>query len=178
MKRWHPRPPRALWLLLCVSLTRCGDSPAPPAEEKKADKVVTAKAAEAPATAPGPPYSYSPMGKRDPFRSYLVDLTEQRQVQQVSTRKKEETEAYELEQYRLTGLITGTSQPKAMVEDPSGRGHVVRIGSHLGKNGGRLVRISNVAIVVLEEARDPTGKRMRVPITIKLPRVEFEPFEP
>lgn len=118
-------------------------------------------------------FMYSPVGKRDPFRSYLTELAEQ-SADTGPTRKKEETEEFEIDQYRLTGLITGIAQPKAMVEDPAGRGHVLRIGTRLGKNGGRVTRIANFGIVVVEETRDPTGKRVKLPIAIKLPRSEFE----
>jgi type IV pilus assembly protein PilP len=121
-------------------------------------------------------WSYSPVGKRDPFHSYLADLEEQ--AAQEQEHKVEETEKFELDQYRLTGLVTGTAQPKAMVEDPIGVGHVLHIGSRLGKNAGRVTRISDDAIVVTEEFRAPTGERVRLPITIKLPKPEIELGEP
>jgi Tfp pilus assembly protein PilP len=56
-----------------------------------------------------------------------------------------------------------------MVEDPEGVGHTLRVGSRLGRNGGRVTRISATGIVVVEEFVDPLGKRVRVPITMKLP---------
>ena len=71
-------------------------------------------------------------------------------------------------------LAIGTAQPKAMVEDPSGTGHTLRIGSRLGKNGGRVTRITSLGIVVTEEFRAPTGERVRVPIQILLPKPELE----
>ena len=112
------------------------------------------------------------MGKRDPFHSYLADLEEQ--ALEEKEHKIEETEKFELDQYRLTGLVTGTAQPKAMVEDPTGAGHVLHIGARLGKNSGRVTRIADDAIVVTEEYRAPTGERVRVPITIKLPKPDAE----
>lgn len=115
-------------------------------------------------------FSYSSIGKRDPFRSYLADVQDLDQA--LTTRIIEDTERFELDQYRLTGLITATAQPKALVEDPQGKGHVLRLGSRLGKNGGRVTKITNEAIIITEEYRDPTGARIRVPITIKLPRPE------
>lgn len=117
-------------------------------------------------------FSYSPVGKRDPFRSYLADLSEA-QAQTIS-RPIQATERFELDQYRLTGLITGTSQPKALVEDPEGVGHTVRIGSYIGKNGGVVRRITTKGFVVTEEFRAPTGELVKVPITVKLPRAEIE----
>ena len=114
-------------------------------------------------------YTYSPVGKRDPFRSYLADLKEATETER-SGRLLEATEKFELAQYRLTGLLTGTSQPKAMVEDPNGRGHVVHIGSRMGRNEGRVMRITSTGLVVVEDFRDATGKRMQVPININLPQ--------
>ena len=38
-----------------------------------------------------------------------------------------------------------------MVEDPDGEGHVLKMGSKLGKNGGRVTRISSKGIRVIEE---------------------------
>ena len=112
-------------------------------------------------------FVYNPVGKRDPFRSYLSVMKEEGAPKQ--ERKLEKTEKFELDQYKLVALISGTSQPRAMVEDPNRDGHIIRIGSRLGKNGGRITRISNNSIVVVEEFRAPTGERIRVPITVKLP---------
>ena len=116
-------------------------------------------------------FSYSPIGKRDPFKSYISVL-----VKDPDGTKNDEvspTEEYELDQYQLTGLLSGTSQPRALVSDPQGRGHVIKIGTRLGRNGGRVTRISNNTVEVIEEFRAPTGERIRVPITIELPREEI-----
>jgi type IV pilus assembly protein PilP len=124
-----------------------------------------------PPSSPVPSWAYSPVGKRDPFRSYLAELRQQKQSGQ--ERKIEETEKFELDQYQLRGLVTGTAQPSAMVEDPEGKGHVLHVGSKLGKNSGRVTRITSVAIIVTEEKPAPTGERVRVPITIALPQPEI-----
>jgi len=172
----HPRA-RAFALATALAVTGC-----PGADETTVSATPTltppsqvgpaagsAKAAEEKAQVA---WAYSPVGKRDPFRSYLADLEEQATAEQ--EHKIEETEKFELDQYRLTGLVTGTAQPNAMVEDPMGKGHVLRIGSRLGKNSGRVTRIADDAIVVTEEFRAPTGERVRVPITIKLPKPETD----
>lgn len=118
-------------------------------------------------------FAYSPVGKRDPFRSYLSDLAEQNNAHHPE-RKLEETEYFEVDQYHLTGLITGISQPKAMVEDPDGRGHVVHIGSRVGKNGGLVSQIAPHGLLIIEETHDAMGKLVRLPITLKLPQTEFD----
>lgn len=168
---------RATLIALFV-VAACGDDASPTVTPTVvAEETNTKKAKKAPAEAPTdevPAYefSYSPIGKRDPFRSYLADLAETQE--QAAQRPVQATERFELDQYRLTGLITGTSQPKALVEDPEGVGHTVRIGSYIGKNGGVITRITSDGFVVTEEFRAPTGELVKVPITVKLPKPEIE----
>ena len=128
---------------------------------------VVRKAGEAEAAPPETAFTYSPVGKRDPFRSFLADLEAQRENE--AQRPLSATEQFDIDQYRLTALVTGTSQPKAMVEDPAGVGHTLRVGSRLGKNGGRVTRISATGVLVTEELVNGVGKRVRVPVTLKLP---------
>lgn len=143
---------------------------------RRASKKKRAKATNAQATSDAKAekavvFSYSPIGKRDPFKSYISVL-----VKNPGGNKNKAispTEEYELDQYKLTGLLSGTSQPRALVSDPKGAGHVIKIGTRLGRNGGRVTRISNNTVEVIEEFRAPTGERIRVPITIELPREEI-----
>ena len=53
-----------------------------------------------------------------------------------------------------------TKTPMAMVEDPAGRGHTVKIGTLVGKRLGQVKHIRRGEIVVQEEFRDFTGKRI------------------
>lgn len=169
---------RLLPLLAIAALIGCGEDEPTPAAPTPAAK----NPAATPAVPAAPPsdsgqetaggYQYTTVGKRDPFRSYIADLREL--ARSSDERRPETTEKFELDQYRLTGLVTGTSQPQAMVEDPDGMGYVLRVGARLGKNGGRVTRIAVDQIVVTEEFRAPTGERIRVPITVRLPRSETE----
>jgi len=154
----------ALWTLpACDDAVVKSAAPAPGAQAgNPAAKPVDAAAAK-PAVAE---LTYSPIGKRDPFRSYLADLKANETQEH---RPLLPTEKYELDQYRLTGLITGTSQPKALVEDPEGVGHTMSIGERIGKNGGKITRISANGIMIVEEYVNPLGKPERVSITLKLP---------
>ena len=141
------------------------------ASKKRKAKAQSAQDAAAAPDAKNAVFSYSPIGKRDPFKSYISVL-----VKDPDSGKDKEispTEEYELDQYQLTGLLSGTSQPRALVSDPKGAGHVIKIGTRLGRNGGRVTRISNNTVEVIEEFRAPTGERIRVPITIELPREEI-----
>ena len=154
------------------------NAPAREAKKKGPTGAVSKGSAQPPASASPKEeqesgYSYTPVGKRDPFLSYLAQMARVG-ASDVPQRRLEETEMFELEQYRLTAIITGTARPNAMVEDPENRGHVLRVGSRLGKHGGRVTRISSRRIVVTEEVRDAVGKRVRVTKTIALPADAYE----
>ncbi len=174
------RLPIALLPFAALALAACGED-TPPAQDSASPrpaavpiKKASAPAADAPAAgdAAEAPAGYSPVGKRDPFRSYLLDLRQA--VVQTEERRRQATESFELDQYRLTGLVTGTSQPMAMVEDPEGIGHALHIGSRIGRNAGRVTRITDTGIIIVEEYEDTSGRRVRVPITINLPKPELD----
>jgi type IV pilus assembly protein PilP len=174
---------KRLLIIPCAALAfACGEDVAPP-PATVVPVPVPAAAAPAPAAAvaanadlaaanAAPLPGYSPVGKRDPFRSHLLDLVEAQLPK--DDRRKQATEEFELDQYRLTGLVTGTSQPVAMVEAPDGVGYSLHIGSRLGKNNGRVTRIFDRGIVIVEEYRDPSARIVRVPITINLPKEEID----
>lgn len=118
-------------------------------------------------------YVYTPVGKRDPFRPFFLD---------VKAVKKEdkgtpltELETFDLEQLRLTSIISGIEQPMAMVEDPTGKGHTIVVGTPIGKNGGRVARIKKDEIIVEEEYIDSEGKRIVSKVTLRIPEEKINP---
>ena len=119
---------------------------------------------------------YVGIGKRDPFHSYLTKLnqTQEETTDAETTYIKSATEKFRLEQYRLTALITGTSRPHAMVADPGGGGHILRIGSRIGKNGGRVTRITGQGVTVTLETNTSSNKKVRVTKTLTLPKADFD----
>ena len=60
--------------------------------------------------------------------------------------------------------------PRALVEDPDGIGHVVDIGTLIGKNWGKVTQIKPEEIVITEEYRDPIENELIInEITMRLP---------
>ena len=66
---------------------------------------------------------------------------------------------FEIDQLKLVAVIFGVAQPKAMVEAPDGKGYIVQLGTLVGKNFGRVARISHNEVVVTEEFRDGKGAK-------------------
>lgn len=111
-------------------------------------------------------YTYNPFGKRDPFRSYLSDKA------QKNRESKDPLLNYDLSKFTLSGILWGISNPKAIVVDGDGHGHVISRGTRIGRNKGQVIRIIKDEVVVSEEYRDPLGKLLVSEHTLKMNRKE------
>ena len=101
-------------------------------------------------------YTYNAVNRRDPFKTYFDELN----IEQVDTGNLTELQRFEIDKLKLIAVVVGTATPMAMVEDPTGRGHTVKIGTLVGKRFGQVKHIRRGEIVVQEEFRDFTGKRI------------------
>lgn len=110
-----------------------------------------------------PSYIYSPVGKRDPFRSFykVIKSKAKAKIGGILTH-------FEIDQLKLTAIISGISRPRAQVELPDGKGVVVKVGTRIGKNYGRVVRIKNDEVVIAEDFRDHLGRKMTNYIHMRL----------
>ncbi len=111
--------------------------------------------------------AFDPTGKRDPFRPYVTsaELAERRSKEQLSPLQQ-----LELSQLRLVAIVWGMRRNHAMVEDSGGVGYVLRVGTKVGPNGGRVARITPDAVYVEESFRDATGSVLTNQITLRLPQ--------
>ena len=158
--------------LTCVAAA-CGDKkPArpPTASVPSAAPVAAAVAAtaEEPNKNEGPEWSYSSVGKRDPFRSFLAEV--ERAQGGLTTRCATPLGRFELEQMKLVAVVTGLEDPVAMVEAPSGVGYAVRRGACIGKNGGVVAAVRSGELVVSEWAIRADGTRDRTQTVLRLPK--------
>ncbi|MBI1949099.1 MAG: pilus assembly protein PilP [Deltaproteobacteria bacterium] len=102
-------------------------------------------------------YTYNAMNRRDPFKTYFDELSQNEQADQSNLT---ELQKIDLDKLHLVAVVVGTATPMAMVEDTAGRGHTVKIGTLIGKRLGQVKHIRRGEIVVQEEFRDFTGKRI------------------
>ncbi len=68
---------------------------------------------------------------RDPFRSY-ADLFAEQARQRVRSQRQVVLDRYSIEELLLIGIVTRI-QPRAMLRDPQGKGHVVAPGQFIGR---------------------------------------------
>ncbi|MFT5583764.1 MAG: type IV pilus assembly protein PilP [Cognaticolwellia sp.] len=159
-----------LTAFLTLGLTACeGDvaqvnsAPAP-----SAPKAPTVEKAVDPLAEPAPSYTYNPIGKRDPFRSFFKGQDDGTIVNPTPLQR------FEVDQYLLVGVVWGVSSPKAMVQDPEGTGHVVQTGTYIGKNWGKVSAITSTSVVITEEFTNIDGELVTNQLTLDLPVTELE----
>ena len=110
-------------------------------------------------------YRYSAVGKKDPFRSYFGDvasLTKQKEI--VS-----ELQNFDISDLRLTAIIWGVTEPRVVIVAPDGKSYVVKTGSFVGKNWGKISRILPDKIEIVETYKDPLGRRILNRLYLELP---------
>ena len=115
---------------------------------------------------PGEPKPAVPLviGKRDPFRPFtLNNRPSQRRRENLSP-----LERYELGQLKLVGVIWDIKQPNAIVEDSAGLGYMVRIGTPIGSNEGKVKTIQPAGLVIEEFQFDVYGAKKKIERSMKL----------
>ena len=108
---------------------------------------------------------YSSVGKRDPFRPLSLKP-------KASPRARENLsplERYELGQLKLVAIVWDIKEAKAMVEDAIGLGYVVKIGTLIGPNEGKVKAIKPTEVVIEEHVTDFYGARKSQEVSMRLP---------
>jgi type IV pilus assembly protein PilP len=117
------------------------------------------------------PETYDAIDKIDPFEPLFSEKP-------VSVKKKKDKkriprtplERIDLSQLKLVGIILASSGNRALVEESSGKGYVIKTGTYIGVNSGKVVKIRKEKIVVEEEFEDVFGKTKLRQREIKLPK--------
>ncbi|MBU2569356.1 MAG: pilus assembly protein PilP [Gammaproteobacteria bacterium] len=110
------------------------------------------------------PFIFKPSGLRDPFRpiekaaeAELVDIGPGRGIRPDPTRRKEQLETYSLDSLRMAGTITKDTVLWGLVKAGDGTIHRVREGNYMGKNHGKIIRINEDKIELMEIVPDKPG---------------------
>jgi len=120
---------------------------------------------------PGINAKYNPTGKIDPFQPLF------RAKQELARKKKRKKrlpqtplERIDISQLKLVGIVLAASGNRALVEESSGKGYVIKKGTYIGTNSGKVVRIKKETVIVEEEFEDVFGKVAIRQRQIKLPK--------
>ena len=114
-----------------------------------------------PATRSAAPIAYAAGELRSPFQppSALKPIAngEQAMVAPDFEREQRHLEGFPLAQLRLVGNLSVRQEHVALVQDPNGLVHSVRIGDHMGTNFGRILAVGDGGIELVEIVRDAGG---------------------
>jgi type IV pilus assembly protein PilP len=78
-------------------------------------------------------------------------------------------ERYEIGQLKLVGVIWDIKNPTALVEDSTGLGYTVKVGTAIGPNDGKIKAIKPDALIIEEEYIDLYGVKKRQEVSMRLP---------
>jgi len=106
---------------------------------------------------------YNPVGKVDPFAPLYKEETEKKAVNVAVKPKGPERprtplEKLDLAQLKLTAIVTTQGLKRALVEEASGKGYVVMVGTKIGLERGAVVEIEQDRIVIEHQGEDDFGK--------------------
>ncbi|HUT43287.1 MAG TPA: pilus assembly protein PilP [Desulfobacterales bacterium] len=120
---------------------------------------------------------YNPEGKLDPFEPLFKKERVSLAVGKKKTKRRTALtplERVNLSQLTLVGIIRSPSGNRALVQETSGKGYVVKKGTYIGTNSGKIVQILKDTIIIEEESEDIYGK---VSITKKPIKLQKPPGE-
>ena len=136
-----------------------------PKAETTAGSKAEAGDLELPRKAPGSAAPAPAEVSRDPFRPMSLRA-------KINSRPKENLsplERFDLSQLKVVGIVWDIKEPRAMVEDNTGLGYVVKVGTPMGNNDGTVKAIHRNQIIVEEFADDIYGVRKKREVSMNLP---------
>jgi type IV pilus assembly protein PilP len=97
------------------------------------------------------PFDYEPRGRKDPFAQPVLD----RPVAQGSTHGPLlPLQRFELAKLKLIGIIWDVKRPRAMINDPENKVHIVGPNTKIGLRNGYIAVIREGEIVIVETVEE------------------------
>lgn len=113
----------------------------------------------------GSDFVYDPIGKRDPFRSFVLD-----RLKELEQNTKGPLEQFDLNQLTVLGVVWETDNRRALVADPSGQAYIVNEGDQIGTNEGTVIRIDDNLMMVRETYVDHMGEQTMKEVEMRVRR--------
>jgi type IV pilus assembly protein PilP len=116
---------------------------------------------------------YNPEGKLDPFAPLIKEKPVNLPVNHrkaVQRKPLTPLEKLDLSQLKLVAILRAQSGNKALVEEDSGKGYVIKKGTYIGTHSGKVAEILSDRIIVEEEVEDIYGK-----ISVRKREIKLKP---
>ena len=186
-----------LVLLVSCFLWNCGDqkepskapvvskkisAPSKPDPSKKADDTQTDASAKTPASTTVAEKEeaivakriYDPKERLNPFIPLFRDENKETAADQTDKSKRKKRvpqtplEKISLNQLKLVAIIRTSSGNRALVEDNTGKGFIIKNGTYIGLNSGIVTQINASSVIVEEEIENLMGELILQNTEIKL----------
>lgn len=115
-----------------------------------------------------PVYTYSPVGKRDPFKPFIALGPKKQEPRAPLT----PLQRYDVSELKLVGILKGRKGYRALVEDASGKGFIIAKGTLIGRENGRVEEIREDRVIIKQSHKDIFGQIKDREITIRLKKPE------
>lgn len=107
------------------------------------------------------PFIFKPEGLRDPFSPIEPEISAESTgtaggggIKPDLTRQKEELELFSLDTLRMVGTLAMKADLWGLIRANDGTIHRVRVGNYMGKNYGKIIRITEDRIELMEIVPD------------------------
>ncbi|MGB7293572.1 MAG: pilus assembly protein PilP [Thermodesulfobacteriota bacterium] len=91
----------------------------------------------------------NPVANRDPFKPFIKIISEQEEETGTGSLVPP-IKRYELQEFRIAGILWIEGEPRAMVVDPEKNTYYLAVGDEIGNKGGVILEIRNSGILVKE----------------------------
>jgi len=113
---------------------------------------------------------------RDPFASYLAHValpgnTNIKSKMNLSNHNREKLEDFDLESLKLVAIFSMGGERVAMVQDTASKGYIVRRGNYMGKNNGKVEKIDDSTLFLVEQVLNPAGDVIDRQVTLTMKEV-------
>jgi type IV pilus assembly protein PilP len=117
--------------------------------------------------------TYDPEGKIDPFEPLFKEEPEPPQMEAFDEKRKKRTpqtplERVALSQIKLSAIMRSSAGNRALVEDATGKGYVIKKGTYIGLNAGQVKQIEKDRVIIEEEIENLMGELIVKDTELKL----------
>jgi type IV pilus assembly protein PilP len=107
--------------------------------------------------------TYDPKGKVDPFEPLFKEEPEPPELEISNGDRKRRApqtplERVALSQVKLSAIMRSTAGNRALVEDATGKGYVIKKGTYIGLNAGQVIQIERDRVIIEEEIENLMGE--------------------
>lgn len=125
-------------------------------------------------------YMYTSENKKDPFQSVFMEAVREEQptlidrnTQNISSGIQihdtiSELQRFDIDELKLTAIIYGISDRRAILVDPTSKSHIVKEGDFIGRNFGRISGIKQDQVIVQEETYNMQRQKINRNVIISM----------